>query len=143
MSHRPKGLKYKIKVKNKSWFTPERSNGNKNAKGNKPNKTSFKKGRHYNIKTEFKKGQTRKEKNINWKGGISHGYRVKNAPRKKPKYCEICGESGQICCDHDHKTGKFRGWICSRCNFAIGHAKDSIKILNKLIQYIKKNSYGK
>ena len=29
------------------------------------------KGKHLSIKTEFKKGDTAKEKNINWKGGIT------------------------------------------------------------------------
>jgi len=58
------------------------------------------------------------------------------AGRKKPKICEICLEEGDIHFDHDHKTGEFRGWICERCNFAIGHARDNPFILIRLIGYI-------
>ena len=39
-------------------------------------------------------------------------------------HCELCGigESElkkSLCLDHDHKTGKFRGWLCDRCNVTI------------------------
>lgn len=40
--------------------------------------------------------------------------------------------------DHCHKTGKFRGWLCAGCNHALGHAKDSIEVLEKLIKYLKR-----
>jgi len=67
---------------------------------------------------------------------------------------EVCGEfSGKCqnpgCCadessftkrlslDHDHVTGKFRGWLCGSCNSALGMAKESKEILLGLIQYLK------
>ena len=59
------------------------------------------------------------------------------ACRPKPKICEICGRKGTIHFDHDHKSGKFRGWICYRCNSIIGLAKDDYKILYKILKYIK------
>jgi len=49
--------------------------GNKFALGNKPNQTSFKKGEHKSLETEFKKGEmSKKQKGQNnsfWKGGVS------------------------------------------------------------------------
>ena len=33
--------------------------------------------------------------------------------------CQICGtvpKSRGLAWDHDHKTGKTRGWLCHRCN---------------------------
>jgi len=80
-----------------------------------------------------------KERNHNWKGGISPKYRIKTAPRKKPEQCEVCGSLGNICLDHDHKTNKFRGWICSRCNVALGMVKDNSELLIALANYIKTN----
>ncbi len=38
--------------------------------------------------------------------------------------------------DHDHKTGKVRGLLCSRCNLALGHVKDDTSLLERLIGYI-------
>jgi hypothetical protein len=61
----------------------------------------------------------------------------KVAGRKKPKRCDVCKKSGKrICFDHCHKKGHFRGWLCSTCNWALGHVKDSSSLLRKLAAYI-------
>lgn len=44
--------------------------GNQFAKGNPPNRTSFRKGQHASPKTEFKKGDQIGDKHFQWKGGI-------------------------------------------------------------------------
>ena len=64
----------------------------------------------------------------------------KIAGRKRPERCEICGSKRTIVFDHDHETGKFRGWICDRCNKILGLAKDDINLLNFLISYLKNSS---
>ena len=69
--------------------------------------------------------------------------------------CILCGESGNELqkftsqgphkrklpwvCDHDHKTDKFRGWICFNCNTGLSNAKDNIKTLENWIEYLKGN----
>lgn len=45
--------------------------------------------------------------------------------------------------DHDHKTGKFRGFLCNRCNLGIGLFEDDIKILSSAITYLDKNEENK
>ena len=82
------------------------------------------------------KGKTAGEKNAAWKGGISkaEGYAKRKAKesyhrnlkkreetlakRRKPENCEICGAS---------------------CNLILGPAKDSIDLLNEIIEYLKKD----
>jgi hypothetical protein len=39
--------------------------------------------------------------------------------------------------DHDHKTGKVRGALCSRCNVGIGMLKDSPGVLRRAAQYLE------
>ena len=56
------------------------------------------------------------------------GEQVKGAGGKK---------SGTWCLDHDHKTGKFRGWICHTCNRAIGQLQDNVRILQNAIKYLE------
>ncbi len=74
-----------------------------------------------------------------WKGGVSRGYKIKNAPRPKPESCEVCGRLDRICFDHNHKNGKFRGWLCFKCNIALGMVDDSYDILISLSKYIIQN----
>lgn len=63
------------------------------------------------------------------------------AGRPKPDKCDICNkEHKKICFDHCHKSGKFRGWICSNCNSALGYAKENIEILKSLILYLGKTN---
>lgn len=64
--------------------------------------------------------------------------------RPKPERCEcrgcLPGKRGlQI--DHDHETGEFRGWICFRCNTAIGKLGDTIAGLKEALAYLE-NSCG-
>jgi len=33
----------------------------------------------------------------------------------------------------------FRGWICHSCNVSLGHADDSMVILNKQIDYLRRS----
>lgn len=51
--------------------------------------------------------------------------------------CEICGSTEKLRYDHNHNTGKFRGWICNSCNLMIGSAKEDQKILLNAINYLK------
>ena len=43
--------------------------------------------------------------------------------------------------DHDHETGKFRGWLCRRCNIALGKFNDDIPTLKNAIKYLKGGSF--
>jgi len=45
-----------------------------------------------------------------------------------------------LCVDHDHKTGKVRGLLCSPCNRLLGQLKDSPEVLIRLANYLKKRS---
>lgn len=56
----------------------------------------------------------------------------------RPENCNVCGSSEKICYDHDHLTGKFRGWLCQKCNVALGMIKDNVETLKSLIAYLEK-----
>lgn len=56
-------------------------------------------------------------------------------------YCNICGKAEveeRLHMDHDHATGKFRGWLCSACNHGIGRFQDSPRLLMEAITYLTK-----
>lgn len=65
--------------------------------------------------------------------------------------CEICGKSETELrktnstnsvwrLDHDHETGAFRGFLCSKCNLALGHFLDSVELLDKAKDYLNRTS---
>ena len=83
--------------------------------------------KHWNYKEGLTREQSRIQK------------QEKLAGRKRPEQCEVCGAMGDICFDHDHKTGEFREWICRRCNLLLGLAKDNSELLNALSEYLKQN----
>ena len=53
--------------------------------------------------------------------------------------CGICGKIKKkynLSVDHDHKTGKIRGLLCSPCNRALGILGDSSEALQKVLRYL-------
>lgn len=64
--------------------------------------------------------------------------------------CKICGNDNngkRLMVDHDHNCcpgantcGKCtRGLLCKNCNWALGNAKDDVKLLKKMIDYLESN----
>jgi len=58
--------------------------------------------------------------------------------------CKVCGDSliypdskVGYRIDHCHTTGKVRGLLCHNCNIALGHLKDNIDTLERMIDYLK------
>lgn len=57
--------------------------------------------------------------------------------------CPICERTGQkMELDHDHVTGEARGFLCSRCNGALGQFCDDPTLLLRAIAYLQENSRG-
>ncbi len=61
--------------------------------------------------------------------------------RPMPEMCECCGTARgkkSLHLDHDHAIGKFRGWLCTRCNLGVGYFKDSVERLSAAIAYLER-----
>jgi len=57
--------------------------------------------------------------------------------------CAVCGIhqselKKRLCVDHDHKTGKVRGLLCTRCNIILGFVHDDPNLLVCLSEYLLK-----
>jgi hypothetical protein len=62
--------------------------------------------------------------------------------KKSVQVCEICGcgpTSKGFQWDHDHETGKFRGFLCQRCNCALGLFMDDEENLLCAIEYLRRH----
>lgn len=59
------------------------------------------------------------------------------------KTCGICGGPPdgrwrRYNIDHCHKTGRLRGLLCTNCNRGLGHFKDSPRLLELAIKYLRR-----
>lgn len=95
-----------------------------------------------NLGNKHALGKVSGSKNGNWKGGTGNKTKTKEkyADRERKTYCEICYKEGKTDFDHDHANGKFRGWICRRCNLVLGMVKDNPILLRNLALYIEVNN---
>ncbi len=58
--------------------------------------------------------------------------------------CTICGVpeaelNVNLNMDHNHRTGEFRGWLCSCCNRGLGQFKDDSTILLDALRYLERS----
>lgn len=61
--------------------------------------------------------------------------------------CAICnqpesnkskkGKIKNLAIDHCHTSGKVRGLLCQACNITLGHAKEDIEVLKRMIAYLE------
>ena len=62
--------------------------------------------------------------------------------RPCPEYCENCNRAVPngfgMHLDHCHVTGKFRGWLCNRCNRGLGYFDDCIEGLERALAYLRR-----
>ncbi|MGH7239024.1 MAG: endonuclease VII domain-containing protein [Candidatus Saccharimonadales bacterium] len=68
---------------------------------------------------------------------------VKDTIKDQGGLCPICGElldldaeKRTVHQDHDHRTNKPRGVLCSSCNQGLGNFKDSIDRLEAAVKYL-------
>ena len=55
-------------------------------------------------------------------------------------FCQCCGrQSDSLHFDHDHKTGKYRGFLCHFCNTGIGKLGDDIEGVARALRYLEKH----
>ena len=70
--------------------------------------------------------------------------RISVPTRPRPKACEICERPFRgiriktLVADHNHVTKRFRGWLCTRCNLALGFFGDNAAGLQRALAYLER-----
>ena len=61
--------------------------------------------------------------------------------RPQPQVCECCGKENRraLALDHCHESGRFRGWLCDKCNLGIGKLGDTVEALERALAYLKRS----
>lgn len=67
--------------------------------------------------------------------------------KEQNNVCVLCGRSEELdrnfAIDHCHNSGKIRGLLCFKCNTGLGSFGDSIELLLKAVEYLKKHQVKK
>jgi ribosomal protein L34E len=91
----------------------------------------------YHRKPEYKE-KSRRRKLLQTYGISVEQYDEMLARQKG--ICAICGYEPRVqrlAVDHDHKTGRIRGLLCSRCNHALAWIEDnSPSIYERAVDYL-------
>jgi ssDNA-binding Zn-finger/Zn-ribbon topoisomerase 1 len=73
----------------------------------------------------------------NFLSKAAHDLRKIHAHPGKDYKCPICLKLEPLVLDHNHNTGKFKGWLCSRCNSALGFFEDNINYVRRALKYLE------
>jgi hypothetical protein len=113
--------------------TPERKRAHKERDERyKLNPNYIEKEKERSLKKYHRDPRKQKDRILRKKFGIS----LKRFERTKR--CILCKRKVRLVADHDHKTNKFRGAICHRCNLGLGWFESISNILKKLKKYLKR-----
>ena len=97
--------------------------------------------RNRNHQLKYKFGITLEEYNlmVQSQGGVCAICEGVNDTRRRGTHN---GENVvmSLAVDHNHKTGKVRGLLCSACNTSLGKFKDDPVLLKKAIHYLEKTN---
>lgn len=83
---------------------------------------------------EYKRKQRKQQPELS--AHYSAKWRERDATRPRPFMCEICDKPGKVVWDHCHKTGLFRGWVCLKCNTALGLVDDCHDRMQRMMKYL-------
>ena len=74
---------------------------------------------------------------------VRYRWEQKRPPNYSTFTCPICNKTtivsiSSVVLDHNHKDGRVRGWLCESCNTGIGRFDDDEKIVQRAIDWLKK-----
>ena len=96
---------------------------------------------------EYKRHYEKTPKHRDWRRS-DRAFKAKHAPPPLEKDCPPrpadgrcqnpgCRKAALLVMDHDHQTGKFRGWLCKNCNYGIGLFGDTIDGVRGILEYLE------
>jgi len=125
-------MPYKDPEKRKKWFE-------KNKKRIYKQQSAYQKSVKHKPRVKSRTAIRSSKDSANRRGGLPCTDSVDTLIAAMTGFCHICGKGEgdkDLCMDHDHLTGKFRGWLCHKCNRGLGHFNDDTSVLKKAIDYL-------
>ncbi len=95
--------------------------------------------KQYHLKNKAKRSLQNRSWNLKKKFGIG-AEEYDKMLLSQNGVCKICKKTNSdrgLAVDHDHKTGKVRGLLCTKCNTGLGQFEDSAEMLELAAQYLR------
>lgn len=92
-------------------------------------------------KRDAAKIRDRKDRELEKKYGIPPGT-YERMLRDQWGRCAICRRQPRrrdLAVDHNHKNGRVRGLLCTRCNEMLGHLRDSPAAVYRALRYLEED----
>lgn len=99
------------------------------------------------VMTPGERKSRRAEKRLDWDSTFARvrisAEEYKRRAEEQQNRCAVCQKEahkdfrGRLAVDHCHITNKVRGLLCHNCNLMLGHAKDSVEVLEKAAKYLE------
>jgi hypothetical protein len=82
---------------------------------------------------------------VNISSADKTSWKSKRPPDFSPFQCPICNKTtiagiSKIVLDHNHNTGKVRGYLCESCNTGIGRFDDNAEIIRRAISWLNEDT---
>lgn len=103
---------------------------------------------HKNSEKKHRDSKTGRKCYIKWRFGATDEQADQIIEQQDNGVCDVCNKPEtlirkegiiRLSVDHNHKTNKIRGVLCSKCNQVLGQVNDSIEILLNLAIYLEKH----
>lgn len=71
---------------------------------------------------------------------VTASRRLRKQHKQTATCCALCGRGDRrLELDHDHESGRFRGWLCSPCNRGLGLLGDDLSGVERARMYLIRN----
>lgn len=114
--------------------SPERREKAKQRWREKMKNRTFRKAERLRSKKKYQKNPRKQKARI-----YTTKYGVSLNRFEKAKRCSLCFQKKKLVPDHNHKSGKYRGPLCYRCNLAISQADKYAGWLKRVRKYLRRN----
>ena len=101
---------------------------------------------YYQANRERWREHTRKSRERRTKEVRAYGVSAAEQERmllRQRNLCALCGDPPKrrrLSLDHCHRTGRVRGFLCNRCNGALGLLKDDPILCERAAVYLRSHS---
>ena len=131
-----------IRARRRARYAKRRASETRKERETRLAENRDKRARYQQAHSDRTRESSRRWRSKHWRQG-RYGFTRLEAEQqlqRQKNQCAICQAPlllAKVCVDHDHITGRFRGFLCRTCNLGLGHFGDSVSNLKQAQRYLE------